>query len=67
MAGVRPIATYTLYNKDRVKLEHLLARFWHLADIGLPSEMPAFGVKEDIGGHGAITTKILILMMGPTG
>ena len=28
--------------------------------------MPAFGGKADIEGHGAITTKILILMMEPT-
>jgi hypothetical protein len=28
MAGVHPIATYTLYNIDRVKLEHLLHTFF---------------------------------------
>jgi hypothetical protein len=28
MAAVHPVATYTLYNIDRVKLEHLLHNFF---------------------------------------
>ncbi len=44
MAGVRPVATYTLYNIDRVKLEHLLHDFF--ADARLNIEITdRFGKK----------------------
>jgi hypothetical protein len=35
MAGVHPVATYTLYNIDRVKLEHLLHTFFAEARLNI--------------------------------
>lgn len=44
MAGVHPVATYTLYNIDRVKLEHLLHTFF--AEVRLNLEITdRFGKK----------------------
>jgi hypothetical protein len=44
MAGVHPVATYTLYNIDRVKLEHLLHTFF--AEVRLKFEITdRFGKK----------------------
>lgn len=44
MAGVQPVATYTLYNIDRVKLEHLLHTFFAESRLNIEM-MDRFGKK----------------------